>query len=178
MPGRLNVLVVGSMELTNVVRDALVLCGRSRLAVATNYWELCSISLREAEHFHVAILDLSFSNRELQRRAECIRQGWADAAILLVSDNCELLEDSLYDKRIPAEIKPEELVAVIERLVGHNRRARRVSCASGINADGRRHDLQSEDGEQGSGLVPPACSCAADLLHAGTIVTDMPKVQP
>lgn len=30
-------------------------------------------------------------------------------------------------------------------------------------------------GEQGSGLVPPTCSCAADLLHTGAIVIDMPR---
>jgi hypothetical protein len=50
MPGRLSVLVIGSIELTNVVRDALVLCGRSRLAVAANYWELCSLSLCERRY--------------------------------------------------------------------------------------------------------------------------------
>jgi hypothetical protein len=58
------------MELTNVVRDALVLCGQSRLAVAANYWELCSLSLCEAAQFQIAILDVSFSDRELRRRAE------------------------------------------------------------------------------------------------------------
>ena len=118
MPGRLNVLVVGSMELTNIVRDALVLCGRSRLAVATNYWDLCSPWLRDAAQFQVAILDASFSDRELRRRAEYIRRRWADIAILLVSDECNLLDDPLYDQRIPAEINPEELAAVIDRLVG------------------------------------------------------------
>jgi hypothetical protein len=123
MPGRLSVLVIGSMELTNLVRDALVLCGRSRLAVAASYWELCSPSLREAAQFQVAILDVSFSDRELRRRAEYIRQRWADAAILLVRDDCDLLDDPLYDERIPAGINPEQLAAVIERLVGQKRRA-------------------------------------------------------
>jgi hypothetical protein len=118
MPGRLSVLVIGSMELTNVVRDALVLCGRSRLAVAANYWDLCSLSLRETAHFQLAILDVSFSDRELRRRAEYIRRRWADAAILLVRDDCDLLDDPLYDERIPAGINPEELAAVIERLAG------------------------------------------------------------
>ena len=118
MPGRLSVLVIGSMELTNVVRDALVLCGRSRLAVAANYWDLCSLSLREAAQFQVAILDVSFSDRELRRRAEYIRRRWADAAVLLVCDDCDLLDDPLYDERIPAGINPEELAAVIERLAG------------------------------------------------------------
>jgi hypothetical protein len=116
MPGRLSVLVIGSMELTNVVRDALVLCGRSRLAVAANYWELCSLSLCEAAQFQIAILDVSFSDRELRRRAEYIRRRWANAAILLVRDDRDLLDDPLYDERIPAGINPEELAAVIERL--------------------------------------------------------------
>src|SRR5689334_17129947 len=123
MPARLNVLVVGSMELTNVVRDALLLCGRSRLAVATNHWDLCSSWLRDAVQFQVAILDASFSDRELRRRAEYIRRRWADAAILLVSDECNLLDDPLYDQRIPAEINPEELAAVIDRLVGTDARS-------------------------------------------------------
>jgi hypothetical protein len=118
MPGRLSVLVIGSVELTNAVRDALVLCGRSRLAVAANYWDLCSLSLREAAHFQLAILDVSFSDRELRRRAEYIRRRWADAAILLVRDDRDPLDDPLYDERIPAGINPEELAAVIERLAG------------------------------------------------------------
>lgn len=118
MPGRLSVLVIGSMELTNVVRDALVLCGRSRLAVAANYWDLCSLSLRDSAQFHVAILDVSFSDRELRRRTEYIRRRWADATILLVRDECDLLDDPLYDERLPAGITPEELAAVIERLAG------------------------------------------------------------
>jgi hypothetical protein len=118
MPGRLSVLVIGSMELTNVVRDALVLCGRSRLAVAANYWDLCSLSLCDVAQFQVAILDVSFSDRELRRRAEYIRRRWADAAILLVRDDRDLLDDPLYDEGIPAGINPEELAAVIERLAG------------------------------------------------------------
>jgi hypothetical protein len=116
MPGRLSVLVIGSMELTNVVRDALVLCGRSRLAVAANYWELCSLC--EAAQFQIAILDVSFSDRELRRRAEYILRRWADGAILLVRDDRDLLDDPLYDERLPAGINPEELAAVIERLAG------------------------------------------------------------
>jgi hypothetical protein len=118
MPGRLSVLVIGSMELTNVVRDALVLCGRSRLAVAANYWVLCSLSLRDAAQFQVAILDVSFSDRELRRRAEYIRRRWADAAVLLVCDDGVRLDDPLYDERMPSGINPEELAAVIERLAG------------------------------------------------------------
>lgn len=117
MPSRLSVLSVGSMELANVVRDALILCGRSHLSVATSYWELCSLSLRGPDTIQVAILDLSFSDRELRRRAEYIRRRWTDAAILLVSDTCDLLEDPLYDDRIPSEADPETLVEVIERLV-------------------------------------------------------------
>jgi hypothetical protein len=119
MPGRLSVLVIGSMELTNVVRDALVLCGRSRLAVVANYLDLCSLSLRDPAQLQVAILDVSFSDRELRRRAEYIRRRWPEAAVLLVCDECDRLDDPLYDERLPSGINPEELAAVIERLAGN-----------------------------------------------------------
>ena len=141
MPGRLGVLVIGPMELTNVVRDALVLCGRSRLAVAANYWDLCSLSLREAEQFHLAILDLSFSDRELRRRAELIRRRWADAVILLVSDDCDLLDDPLYDERISAGINSEKLAAVIERLMGTNETREQNRHRAVAMPAGRHHDL-------------------------------------
>ena len=141
MPGRLSVLVIGSMELTNLVRDALVLCGRSRLAVAASYWELCSPSLREAAQFQVAILDVSFSDRELRRRAEYIRRRWANTAILLVRDDCDLLDDLLYDERIPAGINPEQLAAVIERLVGQKRRASKNRHHAVVMPVGPHHDV-------------------------------------
>ena len=134
MPGRLSVLVVGSMELTNVVRDALVLCGRSRLAVATNFWDLCSPWLRDKAQFQVAILDVSFSDRESRRRAEYIRRRWPDASILLVSDECNLLDDPLYDQRIPAGINPEELAAVIDRLAGTEESSQQSQAPRGGDA--------------------------------------------
>jgi hypothetical protein len=129
------------MELTNVVRDALVLCGRSRLAAAANYWDLCSLSLREAEQFHLAILDLSFSDRELRRRAELIRRRWADAVILLVSDDCDLLDDPLYDERISAGINPEKLAAVIERLMGTDETREQNRYRAVAMPAGRNHDV-------------------------------------
>ena len=125
MPGRLSVLFVGPMELASVVRDALVLCGRSRLSVATSYWDLCSLSLRESGRVHVAILDRSFSARELHRRAEYVRRRWADAFIILLSDDCRALDDPLYDQRLPAAVQPEDLVDAIERLTGTNEEIKR-----------------------------------------------------
>ena len=43
---------------------------------------------------------------------------------------------------------------------------------------GRRDDVRGEDGVQGSAPVPAAGARAADLLHAGSIVTEVTKEQP
>jgi len=137
---RLKVLSVGLSELAALVRDALLLRPRCKLAVATNYWDLCSLSLQR-EEFQVAVLNEPSSARELRRRAECIRRRWPDAAIVLVADSYMALDHPLYDERVPSNIEPGDLLTVIDRLnpgfaanvsIGRNR---------SINADGRRHDL-------------------------------------
>ena len=113
---RLKVLSVGLNELAALVRDALLLLrARSKLAVVNNYWDLCSSSLKR-EEFHVAVLNEPDSLRELRRRARYIRQTWPDAGIVLVGGNRNLLMHRFYDEKVPARIKPADLLSVIDRL--------------------------------------------------------------
>ena len=53
---KLKVLSVGLSELTALVRDSLMLRAHSKVAVVSNYWGLCSMSLRR-EGFQVAVLN-------------------------------------------------------------------------------------------------------------------------
>ena len=111
---RLKVLSVGLSELATL-RDALMLRAHSKLAVVSNYWDLCSMSLQR-EEFQVAVLNEPNTARELRRRAKYIRCTWPAAAILMVGGSSELLEERLCDQRVPSRIKPADLLAVIERL--------------------------------------------------------------
>ena len=118
MADMLRVLAVGSKELWDLVRDALLFRRRSHLLVASNYWELASLRVGEAEQVSVAVIDLCTSDRELRRRtAEHIRRRWPDAQILLVGPEAEVPEDPLYDERIPTGLEAAELLAAMEQLV-------------------------------------------------------------
>ena len=141
MADMLRVLAVGSKESWDLVRDALLFRRRSDLLVASNYWELCSLRVGEAEQVSVAVIDLCASDRELRRRtAEHIRRRWPDAQILLVGPEAEVPEDPLYDERIPPGLEAAELLAAMERLVKGKQQSMRprkhdpdVVIQSGLN---------------------------------------------
>jgi hypothetical protein len=132
----LKVVSVGLRELAFLVSDALMLRPHSKLAVVSNYWDLCSLSLQRKE-FQVAVLNDGSPARELRRWAEYIRQRWPDAAILLVARSSEVLKHALYYERVPPRIKPADLVTVIDRLNSGAERALNIGRDCGINADGR-----------------------------------------
>lgn len=111
----LKVLSVGLGELAYLVRDALMHRPHSKLAVVSNYWDLCSMSLQR-EEFQVAVLNDANPAFELRRRAKYIRRRWPNAAILLVGGTSEPLEQPLYDERVPFRIEPAALLTVIDRL--------------------------------------------------------------
>lgn len=111
----LKVLSVGLSELAYLVRDALMHRPHSKLAVVSNYWDLCSMSLQR-EEFQVAVLNNANPACELRRRAKYIRRRWPNAAILLVGGTSEALEQPLYDERVPSRIEPAALLTVIDRL--------------------------------------------------------------
>ena len=110
---RLKVLSVGVTDLASLVRDALLLRAHSKLAVVTNYWDLCSL---QREDFHLAVLNDANSARETRRRARYIRETWPDAVILLVGGSSVVLDASLYDERLPSRIEAADLLTVIDRL--------------------------------------------------------------
>jgi hypothetical protein len=112
---RLRVLSVGLSELAAVVRDALLLRPHSRLAVAGDYWDLCSPWLQR-EEFQVAVLNDSNSPHELRRRAKYIRRTWPGAVILLVGGHCHAPAHRLYDARVSSRIGPADLLKVLDRL--------------------------------------------------------------
>ena len=112
---RLKVLFVGLSESATLVHDALFLHPGSRLSVATSYGDLCLLSLQYHGEFQVAVLGVSPSPCELRRRAEYVRRRWPNTAIVLVADSCMVLDDPLYDVRVPSSIEPGDLLTVIDR---------------------------------------------------------------
>jgi hypothetical protein len=125
MGDSLRVLAVGSRESSDLVRHALRLRPHSHLLVASNYWELCSLSVREAKQVSIAVVDLRDSEREVLRAAEQIRRRWPEAQILLMGPETNLPEDPLYDERISPGLKAAELLAAMERLVKGKQRSKR-----------------------------------------------------
>jgi hypothetical protein len=111
----LKVLSVGLSELAALVCDALLLRAHSRLAVVTNYWDLCSMSLQK-EEFQVAVLNEPNCARELRRRVRYIRRTWPDAGIVLVGGSSEVQKYPLCDERVPSRVKPADLLTVIEQV--------------------------------------------------------------
>jgi hypothetical protein len=99
MTGTLRVLAIGSKDALDIVRNALRFRRRSHLLVASNYWELCSLSIGEAVQVSVVVIEVSNSDRDLLRTAVHIRRRWPDAQILLMGREPEELEDPLYDER-------------------------------------------------------------------------------
>jgi hypothetical protein len=127
MTDMLRVLAVGSKASWDLVRDALLFHRRSHLLVASDYWEIFSLWVGEAEQVSVAVIDLCTSDRELRRRtAEHIRRRWPGAQILLVGPEAEVPEDPLYDERIPPGLEAAELLAAMERLVNGKQRSMRA----------------------------------------------------
>jgi hypothetical protein len=137
MTDKLRVLAVGSRESRDLVRDALLFRSRSHLLAAGSYWELCALSIRDAGPVSIAVIELCNSASELRRTAEHIRRRWPEAQILLVGQEAEVLEDPLYDQRIPPGLEAAELFAIFERLVKGKRKPMRA----------RRHDSDADHRE-------------------------------
>jgi len=137
MTGTLRVLAVGSKDALDLVRNALRFRRSSHLLVASNYWELCSLSIGEAVQVSVAVIEVSNSDRDLLRTAVHIRRRWPEARILLMGREPEDLEDPLYDERIPPGIEAAELLPAVERLVKRKQRSKRA----------RKHDSDIDDPE-------------------------------
>lgn len=113
----LNVLGVGSSQMLDRLRDALLPDHRYSLSVASDYWGLCSLSLNQAQAVSIAVLEPATSNGDLRRSAEHVRRRWPDARIILLGQYENLLEDQLYDERVLPRFHPPELLGVMERLL-------------------------------------------------------------
>ena len=65
MSRRLKVLSVGSERVAKLVKEMLVPCRGSSCSAADSYWQLCLLSLKEAEQVSVAIFEMPGSVKEL-----------------------------------------------------------------------------------------------------------------
>lgn len=128
MAGALKVLAVGTRQTVDWIRDALLPRRRFSLSTANTYWDLCSISMKGAQSVSIAVLGLSSCDRELRRSAEYIRRRWPDAQIIYVGHQSALLEDQLYDERVPPESDAQGLLGVVNRLLERKRRLKRMTA--------------------------------------------------
>lgn len=138
---RLSILAVGPAQSADLVRDALLLRPHSRLTVAASYWDLCSLSLHQRSHFQVAVLINAGPVHQLRRSAEYIRRRWPNAAILLLGNNPGVLEDALYDQRVPSRIEPDELLAIIDLLDRGKAALEQPETEECVQTGRSRHDL-------------------------------------
>ena len=139
MTGTLRVLAIGSKDALDLVQNALRFRRRSHLLVASNYWELCSLSIDDRHQVSAAVIEVSTSDRDLLRTAEHIRRRWPDAQILLMGREAKVLADPLYDERIPPGLEAAELLPAVERLVKRKQRSKRA----------RKHDSKIGNPEWG-----------------------------
>jgi len=118
-----HVLMVGSMELGNVVRSTLLGEPNLTISIVTNYRELWTIPNQEI--IHLVILNATLSTLELEASSRLVRQRWPRAKILVVRQGEGFLEDALYDDRVTAGDTPEVLRGRIGRLlISHFDRSR------------------------------------------------------
>jgi hypothetical protein len=119
----LDVLSVGSINSNNFVRDVLLSRTKCRLVAATSVWDLSAILA--SGKVDVAILHDTLSPGELRSCAVYIRHHWPAAQILLIHARVEILDDPMYDERMPPDLSAETLLSMIERLAASSRRSAR-----------------------------------------------------
>lgn len=124
----LHVLSIGSPESTGLVRDALLLRTKCCLAAATCVWDLDA--LLASGKVDVVILHNTLSRGELRSCAVYSRHHWPGATILFIHGDEEILDDPMYDERIPPGSSAETLLATIERLAARARRGRQFAFLS------------------------------------------------
>lgn len=140
MAGPLKVLAIGSLQISERVRDALLPRRHFSLLVVSDYWSLCLLSQKEAQLVSIAILEVSHLDRDLRRKAECVRRRWPGAQIILLASRAGALEDQLYDERIQPGFHHQELLGLIDRLLKHRRRAKQMTARQKARFDLRRTD--------------------------------------
>ena len=139
MLGGLKVLSVGSSELTNLVRGALIHSESPTQLVAESFWDLCSHSLHEGLEVSIAVIKSEGNRRELEGKAQQIRRRWPHAGILLVCSSPDALDDHLYDERVPAGISPQDLLTAIRNLDAQKQGVRKMIRVRQIKFTGQRH---------------------------------------
>jgi hypothetical protein len=118
-----KVLSLGIEEWRNAVREALTARQKDKFCGVNNCWDLCA--LPQAVSVDVAVLHHSLALHELRSAAEYIRRRWPDAAILVIGEQAEQLDDPLYDDKTTSGISIEELVRTIEMSAAAKRKVRR-----------------------------------------------------
>ena len=110
----LHILFAGTAAARDAFLDALPRRARVRLLAATCPWDISS--LFRSERVDVAILHDSLSRRDFRAFAADIRRRWPKADILIICGAADVIDDPLYDERIPHSSPCDELVAALERL--------------------------------------------------------------
>lgn len=109
-------------EWKDTVRQALPTTHRNGFLGLNNSWDL--FSLPQGGQVEVAVFHHSFAREDLHYAAGYIRRRWPDAAIVVIGEQAERLDDPLYDNKTGSGISLEELVRIIETSVAAKRRIR------------------------------------------------------
>ena len=78
----------------------------------------------------VAVVHQGLSNRDLRELSGLIRRDWPKTQILLIHENSEALDDSLFDECARPGLTAEGLLLMIERLSMDARIKRKIAGPS------------------------------------------------
>lgn len=112
----LQVLFLGAEQLKDDIYNVLLKLLCCRVFVTRDCQELWL--LPSGEVFHLAILDQTLSDLDLEVASRIIRRKWAHAKILVLREDAELLDDALYDDRLTPTAETETLLETVRHLLG------------------------------------------------------------
>ncbi|HEV2274493.1 MAG TPA: hypothetical protein VGR96_10025 [Acidobacteriaceae bacterium] len=117
-----RVLFVGLPEHLAIAPSGHLLGGECEFTSTNGCLEL--YGLPASRSFEIAVLGETLCAEDLTEAARFIRHRWPLVTILLVCAEPVLLEDALYDERLPAGLSQTKLTAELSRL-GEGQQARR-----------------------------------------------------
>jgi DNA-binding response OmpR family regulator len=100
----------------NLLNSRLLLLTKSNFRVFRAGTAFDVYHLRSVPMVSVAVLSDSLGDSGLRAAAECVREQWSTAKILILGSVCTSFEDYLYDEALDRRFQPRELLDAISKL--------------------------------------------------------------
>lgn len=115
VPATLHVLFLGPEDPEDDMYNLLLHRLQFRVLLTSDCQELWL--LPSGEVFHLAILHSTLSDLDLEVGSRIIRQKWADAKILVIRNDADLLDEDLYDARLDSTAEAATFLETVRRLL-------------------------------------------------------------